>query len=150
MNTDPVRAKIADDSLRRFQPVDEHRDGTAGVLIELDVPTTTVAVRRTMCGAITPASAIGIFTNATRAIRSDRTNQRHRPYTAFRPASIGEDEDSLVAELEAWFKDIGLTVRYLRSAHAFSAKVTSEQLRKILPSNRIRSVAANNEVSITE
>ena len=129
MDTDTALAKISDERLRRF--AEKYSDGLESVLIELEMPTTKV-----------------VFTNPGKSQSRRAKLQQHRPFMLQEEASHGADERVLVEQLEKWFNDIGLNARYLRSARAFAANVTSSQLRKVVVSSKVRSIAANSEVSI--
>ena len=128
MNTYTVKTKIGDNGLRRF--VEEHADGQESVLIEVNVEGPTIEF----------VTDEGLSDDGFEALRL-------RPHVASQATGLVERETLLVRQLQSWFKEIGLKARYLRSAHAFSAKATSDQLRQIVDSGQIRAVAANRKVS---
>ena len=129
MSIDTALEKIADRRLRHF--AEKRSDGLESVLIQLDLPATKVVLRSS-----------GKRAERKVAFRTPR------PYMVRRRAHGVGDEHVLVRQLEKWFNDIGVSARYLRSAHAFVANVTSSQLREVVESSQVRSIASNHEVSM--
>lgn len=121
MQTDLVQKKIADNKLRRF--VKQHAGGQESVLIQVDVPAPMVTF--------------------------DKPRQSHWqrsvPCHVTQVDEFDEKENDAIEHLKCWFQEIGLKARYLGSARAFSAKVTSDQLMQIVNSKKVLAVALNRK-----
>ena len=121
MKATAIHKKITDSALRQF--VEQHADGEKSVLIELDLPSPSVTIRK-----------------------SAEASWRSSPQSVTVSGERVKAEREAVEQVKTWFSDIGLRANYLRASRIFLAKVTSEQLIQILSFKKVRSVALNRKV----